>query len=165
MTMPFALRAQGIWPAGRGENMLDGGAPFYGTYRTSDDKWVALGAIEEPFWQQLGDLLELDEATKNKRMDRQYWPQIKRLIAEKIASRTRQHWEEVFEGSDACFAPILSMEDAPNHPHNINRSVFRQVEGIMQPAPAPRYDGMAATIRPTDMSPVDYGSVLADWNQ
>jgi alpha-methylacyl-CoA racemase len=163
MTMPFALRAQGLWPAGRGENLLDGGAPFYGTYATSDGKWVALGAIEEPFWQQLIDRLELRGDILRKRMDRAAWPEIRGLIAAKIADHTRQHWEAVFEGTDACFAPVLTMEEAPDHPHNVSRGVFQTVDGVVQPAPAPRYGDMPLPTRSTDMSAVNYDDVLSRW--
>ena len=165
MTMPYALQAQGIWNGGRGENMLDGGAPFYGTYVASDGKWIALGAIEEPFWQELIRLLQLDGEVLDKRMYRRYWCEIHQQIAEKIATRTGRHWEELFEGTDACFAPVLSMEEAPKHPHNVSRGVFRKVDGVMQPAPAPRFDGVAAQIHPTDMTPVDYESVIAGWSK
>ena len=164
MTMPFSLKAQGLWPAGRGENLLDGGAPFYGTYPTSDGKWVALGAIEEPFWQQLIDLLGLGGVLMAKRMQGEFWPEIRAQIADKIAANTRAHWEQVFEGTDACFAPILTMEEAPEHPHNVSRGVFQTVDGVVQPAPAPRYGSEALPTRPTDMKPVDVDAVLADWS-
>ncbi|MEP0944966.1 MAG: CaiB/BaiF CoA-transferase family protein [Rhizobiaceae bacterium] len=164
MTMPFALKAQGLWPAGRGENLLDGGAPFYGTYATSDGNWVALGAIEEPFWQQLIERLELDGEILKKRMLREHWPEIRNLIAAKISGNTRAHWEQVFDGTDACFAPVLSMEEAPQHPHNAKRGVFQEVDGVMQPAPAPRYGGAALPTKPTDMSAVDFDEVLAGWS-
>lgn len=173
MTMPFSLKAQGLWPAGRGENLLDGGAPFYGTYATSDGQWIALGAIEEPFWQELLQKLELDAPVLEKRMLRDHWGEIRQLIADKIAARPRSHWEQVFDGSDACFAPILSMEEAPDHPHNAARGVFQTVDGVVQPAPAPRYtgggeDGSGASgalpVRPTDTEAVDYNDVLESWS-
>lgn len=163
MTMPFALKAQGLWPAGRGENLLDGGAPFYGTYATSDGKWIALGAIEEPFWQQLLNCLELDGEVFEKRMQPQHWPEISGLIAAKIAINTRSHWEQVFEGTDACFAPVLTMDEAPHHPHNSSRGVFKEVDGVVQPAPAPRYGAVPLPVQTTDMSPTSYDEVLASW--
>ena len=164
MTMPYSLKAQGLWPRGRGENLLDGGAPFYGTYLTSDGKWIALGAIEEPFWRQLIDCLDLSSDFMNKRMDAKHWPEIKQLIATKIAEQPRQHWEEVFEGTDACFAPVLTMDEAPEHPHNQARGVFQSVGGVMQPAPAPRYDGKAPSVLPTNTEVVDYATVLESWS-
>ena len=164
MTMPYSLKAQGLWQGGRGENLLDGGAPFYGTYPTADGKWVALGAIEEPFWQQLLDCLELNSDFMTGRMKSEHWPEIRQLIADKIAAHPRSHWETVFEGSDACFAPILTMDEAPEHPHNVARGVFQSVDGVMQPAPAPRYNGQAASIRRTDTSTVDITAVLESWS-
>ena len=163
MTMPFGLKAQGLWPGGRGSNLLDGGAPFYGTFQTSDEQWIAIGAIEEPFWKALLEHLELDASILARRMDRTYWPQIRSLIAEKIVGETRDHWVLVFEGSDACFAPVLTMDEACDHPHIRARGVFQNVDGVMQPAPAPRYNGEAPTVPPTDMTPLDYDSVLDGW--
>lgn len=164
MTMPYSLKAQGIWNGGRGDNMLDGGAPFYGTFETYDKNWVAIGAIEEVFWQELISLLKLDAPVIANRMDRTYWPQIRALIAEIIASKPRDHWIGVFEGTDACFAPILTMDEAPDHPHNKARGVLQSVDGIMQPAPAPRYDGVAPEVPTTDMTPVAYEDVLKGWS-
>lgn len=164
MTMPFGLKAQGLWPAGRGNNLLDGGAPFYGTYQTSDGRWVAIGAIEEPFWQILIQSLELDAEVLKHRMDRTYWPQITTLIAEKIAAETLAHWERVFEGSDACFAPVLSMDEVVNHPHSAERQVFQTVNGVTQPAPAPRFNGETPNVNPTDTTAIDYESVLNGWS-
>lgn len=164
MTMPFSLKAQGLWPAGRGENLLDGGAPFYGTYPTSDGKWVALGAIEEPFWQELLALLGLNGELMAKRMQPEHWSEIRSQIADKIGANTRQHWEEVFEGTDACFAPILTMDEAPDHPHNISRGVFQTVDGVVQPAPAPRYGGQALPTQKTNTAAFDFDEVLASWS-
>ena len=121
-------------------------------------------SIEEPFWQQLIDLLELDGAILKKRMDRSTWPEIRGLIDTKIARNTRAHWEQVFDGTNACFAPVLSIDEAADHPHNVNRGVFETVGGVVQPAPAPRYGGSALPVQPTNMTAVDYADVLASWN-
>ena len=164
MTMPYGLKAQGLWPTGRGGNLLDGGAPFYGTFETSDSKWVAIGAIEEPFWQELIAKLELTGNVLKHRMDSTYWPQLKSLIADKIAKETQAHWINLFEGSDACFAPILSMDEAIDHPHNKARGVLQNVGGVVQPAPAPRYDGEAASVPSTDMTAHKYNDLLQDWS-
>ncbi|MDD9910519.1 MAG: CaiB/BaiF CoA-transferase family protein [Ahrensia sp.] len=165
MAMPFSLKAQGLWPAGRSSNLLDGGAPFYGTYETKDGEWMAVGAIEEPFWQELIAKLGLDDPLLERRMDPSSWPQLREVIAERIASETRDHWTTVFEGSDACVAPILSMEEAPQHPHNAARNVFGESDGVMQPAPAPRFDGDVPQIPQTDMSACDYDALLAEWSE
>lgn len=164
MTMPYSLRAQGLWPGNRGENLLDGGAPFYGTYQTADHKWIALGAIEEPFWRELIERLQLDEETVRDRMDRNNWAHIRKCIAERIATGTREHWEAVFDGSDACFAPVLSMDEAPDHPHNRKRGTFGQSGGVIQPAPAPRYDGKVTNIPETDLTTMNYEEVLGSWS-
>ncbi|MEL6503762.1 MAG: CaiB/BaiF CoA-transferase family protein [Pseudomonadota bacterium] len=164
MTMPFGLKAQGLWPAGRGSNLLDGGAPFYGTYCTADDQWVAIGAIEEPFWQILRERLALDQPVMNHRWDRTYWPQIRGLIEDAIGAESLAHWEQIFEGCDACFAPILSMADVTGHPHNQERNVFQAPGDVLQPAPAPRFDGDVPTVPQTDMTPVDFKEVMKSWH-
>lgn len=163
MTMPYGLKAQGLWPAERGGNLLDGGAPFYGTFETSDGKWIAIGAIEEPFWLELIAKLQLAGDVLKHRMDRTYWPQIRALIAGIVAGKTRSHWNEVFEGSDACYAPILSMDDAISHPHNVARGVLQNIDGVVQPSPAPRYNGETPDVPVTDMAAVDYESALDTW--
>ncbi|MGI9356067.1 MAG: CoA transferase, partial [Rhizobiaceae bacterium] len=164
MAMPYSLKAQGLWPSGRASNLLDGGAPFYGTYQTSDGEWMAVGAIEEPFWQELIAKLELDEPVLKNRMDRSHWPKIGQMIEQKIGSKTRAHWTSVFEGSDACVAPILTMDEVADHPHNEARKVFAACNGVLQPAPAPRFDGKIPDIPETNMTAQDYEVVLAEWS-
>ena len=163
MTMPFGLKAQGLWDSGRGDNILDGGAPFYGAYRTSDDKWIALGGIEEPFWQEMLAKLELDDPILNRRWEKKFWPEIRPLIEAKVAQKTRDQWDAIFEGSDACYAPVLSMEEAPGHPHIAEREVFQERHGVMQPAPAPRFGNATPVVADTDMSAQDFDLVLKDW--
>jgi len=164
LAMPYSLKAQGLWPGGRASNLLDGGAPFYGTYQTSDGEWLAVGAIEEPFWQELIAKLELDDPILAKRMDSAHWPEVRKLIEAKIAGETRAHWTSFFDGSDACVAPILSMDEAPDHPHNAARKVFAESNGVLQPTPAPRFDGEVPEIPETDMTAQDYDAVLAEWS-
>ncbi|MEM8750704.1 MAG: CaiB/BaiF CoA-transferase family protein [Pseudomonadota bacterium] len=164
MTMPFALKAQGLWGGGRGNNLLDGGAPYYGTYETSDSRWVAVGAIEQPFWEELVEKLNLPEPIASQRFDATAWPQINLLIKQIIGAETLAHWVKVFEGSDACFAPVLTMDEAPDHPHNKERDVFQSVDGVVQAAPAPRYGGETPKAAPTDMTPVDCETVLNEWS-
>ncbi len=134
MTMPFGLKAAGFWSGGRQENLLDGGAPFYGTYKTSDDKWIAIGSIEEPFWNELCSLLELEGDILEKRMNPGTWSEIKQLIMVKIAEKTQAEWTKIFENTDACVAPVLSMDDVTSHPHNAARQIFQNVDNILQPA-------------------------------
>lgn len=164
MAMPYSLKAQGLWPGGRASNMLDGGAPFYGTYQCSDGEWIAIGAIEEPFWQELVAKLDLSGDILKRRMDSAAWPEIRSMIEKKVASRTRAEWAQLFEGSDACVAPILSMDEAPGHDHNTSRKVFQTSGGVMQPAPAPRFDGEVPQVPQTDMTPCDYDALLVEWS-
>jgi alpha-methylacyl-CoA racemase len=164
MCMPFGLKAAGHWSGGREQNLLDGGAPFYGTYETSDGKWVAIGSIEPPFWQQLCQLLGLEGDILQQRMNPATWDEIKTMIAAKIATKTRSEWVEVFDATDACFAPVLSMDEVSDHPHSMVRQIFQNVDGILQPAPAPRFDGETPKAAEVDITPVDIGDVLDDWS-
>ncbi len=164
MTMPFGLKAAGFWPGGRQENLLDGGAPFYGTYKTRDDKWVAIGSIEQPFWQQLSNLLELDEESVKDRMKPARWPAIRSIIENRILQKTRDEWTAIFAGTDACFAPVLSMDEVVEHPHNMARNIFQNMDGILQPAPAPRFDGVTPEIAPIGLDPIDIGTAIASWD-
>ena len=163
MTMPFGLKAAGFWSGGRQENLLDGGAPFYGTYKTSDGKWIAIGSIEEPFWNELCNLLQLESSLLAKRMNPGTWPEIKQLIAAKISEKTQAEWTKIFENTDACFAPVLSMDEVTSHPHNVARQIFQNVDDILQPAPAPRFDGVRPEISTVDLTPVDIDEVIAGW--
>jgi len=163
MTMPFALKAQGLWSGGRGENFLDGGAPYYGTYETADSKWIAVGAIEEPFWRELTEKMGLDDPLLKRRHDPTSWGALKDLFAAEFAKKTRAEWEAVFQGSDACVAPVLSMDEVNEHPHNRDRGVFQSVGGIVQPIPAPRYDARAPAVPKTDMTAVAFEDVLKGW--
>ncbi|MFD0916205.1 CaiB/BaiF CoA transferase family protein [Pseudahrensia aquimaris] len=164
MTMTYGLKAQGLWDGGRSDNLLDGGAPFYGTYETSDGGWMAVGAIEEPFWQELVEKLELKSDLIAKRYDKAVWEELGGQIAARFKSHTRAHWEKVFDGSDACVAPVLSMEEAPRDRHVATRQALRKSGGVMQPAPAPRYNGVVPELPETNMSPQDFDAVLKEWN-
>lgn len=131
--------ADGWWSTNRESNLLDGGAPFYTTYRTADDRHVAVGALEPEFFAALIDGLELSIDDVGPQHDRDRWPAMRRLLAEKFAEKTRAEWEEHFAASDACVAPVLSLAEAPTHPHNVARRTFVGVDGLVQPAPAPRF--------------------------
>jgi alpha-methylacyl-CoA racemase len=138
-TMFHGMMAAGIWSPVRRANLLDGGAPFYDTYETADGHHMAVGALEPQFYTELIDGLGLAEAGLPDRFDRTQWPTLRLAIAAVFRTRTRDEWEEVFAGTDACVAPVLSLVEAPRHPHNIERSTFLEVEGRLQPAPAPRF--------------------------
>ncbi len=139
MTMFYGLKAMGAWSEKRGENILDTGAPFYDVYETADGKYVAIGAIEPKFYKELLERLGLDDALAQSQFDRSSWPKAKERLKAIFKTKTRDEWCELLEGTDSCFAPVLSMEEAPNHPHNLQRGTFIVVEGIVQPAPAPRF--------------------------
>ncbi len=123
----YGLRAAGLWTDERGSNLLDGGEALYGCYQCADGKYLALGAIEPQFRRALLDGLTLAEGASRE------------MVAAAIAARPRDEWVEAFAASDACVAPVLTMDEAPRHPHNLSRSTFIEVEGVVQPAPAPRY--------------------------
>jgi alpha-methylacyl-CoA racemase len=133
------LRAAGAWQDQRGSNVLDSGAPFYDTYQTADGKFVAVGAIEPQFYAELLSRLGLDPAGLPGQYDRSGWPALRATLASVFAGRTQAEWVKVFEGSDACVAPVLGMGEAPDHPHNAARGTFIDVGGVRQPAPAPRF--------------------------
>ena len=135
----FARHAAGLWLDEREANGLDGGAPWYGCYATSDGKYVALGAIESRFYDLLVARLGLDAAALPDRRDRANWPALRALFAGRFQQHTRAHWCEQLEGSDACFAPVLSLAEAPQHPHLRARGTFDHSLGYAQPAPAPRF--------------------------
>jgi alpha-methylacyl-CoA racemase len=146
-TTPFlGLRAMGHWSDERGGNLLDGTAPFYDTYRTKDGRFLAIGALEPKFFAELMRLAGL-EPTEFRQADTAGWAVQKARLAAHIASKTRAEWERIFEGSDACVAPVLSLEEAPTHPHNVAREVFVEAFGTRQPAPAPRFSDSPGNIR------------------
>jgi alpha-methylacyl-CoA racemase len=141
----YGLRAAGAWQDKRGSNLLDGGAPFYDTYVTADGGCVAVGALEPQFYAALLLGLGLADAGLPAQHDRAGWPVLRERFATTFASRTRDEWEQVFAGTDACVSPVLSMAEAPRHPHATARDAFVEVGGLVQPAPAPRFGRTAAT--------------------
>jgi alpha-methylacyl-CoA racemase len=134
------LRNIGMWNRGRGENMLDGGAPFYDTYETSDGKYVAVGAIEERFWGALLKVLDIDPGEVAGRLDPEQWPAVRDKLAAVLRTRTRDEWAELAAGTDACLTPVLTPDEAAGHPHNVARGTFVDLDGHRQPAPAPKFD-------------------------
>ena len=135
----FGLAASGGWGQPRGGNLLDGGAPFYDTYETADGRYVALAALEPKFFATLATALGLDERFARHQYERGLWPEMRTAIAAAVRSRSRDEWCARLEGSDACFAPVLSFEEAPLHAHARARDAFVSVDGVVQPAPAPRF--------------------------
>jgi len=152
----------GLWPFPRGANMLDGGAPFYDTYETSDGGYVAVGALEPAFYTALLDGLGLAGAGLPDQHDRGQWPVLRARFEAAFKSRTRAAGTEVFAGSDACVAPVLSPLEAPAHPHNRARNTFVPVGGVPQPAPAPRFTRTPPSV-PGPPAPATVDEVLAGW--
>lgn len=140
MGLFHGLQAAGAWSDARGANLLDGGAPFYATYETADGKWVAIGAIEPKFFAELARRIGLDARFVAAQNDRSQWPALREAIATIVRGRTRQAWCDLLEGTDACFAPVLTIGEAARHPHAVARGGYVEVEGAVQPAPAPRFD-------------------------
>jgi alpha-methylacyl-CoA racemase len=139
MHMMYSMKAQGLWKDERGVNLLDGATHFYDTYETADGKYVSIGSIEPQFYKLLVELAGLDPQEFAPQGDPAHWPRLKQRLAEVIAQRTRDEWCRIMEGTDVCFAPILSMSEAPHHPHNAARGSFMDIAGVTQPAPAPRF--------------------------
>ncbi|WP_309114535.1 CaiB/BaiF CoA-transferase family protein [Saccharothrix sp.] len=139
-TFLHGMKAAGAWGGERGTNLLDGGAPFYDVYATADGKFVSIGALEEKFYADLLALLGLADSDVPNRHDPAQWPALRARIAEAVATRTRDEWAALAEGSDACLAPVLAPDEAPAHPHNRARGTFVEVGGLAQPGPAPRFD-------------------------
>ena len=142
----LGLWAEGKWSLERGANYLDGGAPFYDTYACSDGKWIAVGPLEPQFYAQLLDRLGLHDLDPAGQFDRSSWGAQKSRLAAAFARRTRDEWCQALEGSDVCFSPVLGLDEAPYHPHNVSRKTFVEVDGIIQAAPAPRFSRTKAEI-------------------
>lgn len=144
-TMIHGFRAQGIWDDERGTNLLDGGAPFYGVYETADGGFVALGAIEPQFFAELLERLGI-EAEIGDQYERGAWPAVRSRLEEAFSSRSLGEWQRLLEGTDVCFAPVLSAADAAAHKHNVARRTFTEVAGVLQPSPAPRFSRTASEV-------------------
>jgi alpha-methylacyl-CoA racemase len=139
MSMFYGFKAMGMWRDEKGQNLLDGGAHFYDTYETADGKWVSLGSIEPQFYALLLEKTGITDGEFAAQMDRDKWPSLKEKIARVMKTKTRDEWDKLMEGSDVCYAPVLSLAEAPNHPHNKARGTFVEIDGVVQPGPAPRF--------------------------
>lgn len=161
MTAHHGYLAEGWWSQRREDNPLDGAAPWYTVYGTSDGYHMAVGAIEPHFYTELLRVLEIDPAGLPDQHDRAGWPRLRAVFAGAFSQRTRSEWEEAFEGVDACVAPVLDMVEAPRHAHNRARATFVEVGGTVQPAPAPRFAGTpAADPKPPPIPGQDTDEVL-----
>jgi alpha-methylacyl-CoA racemase len=139
MSLFYGLQAAGGWDGPRGDNLLDGGAPFYDTYETADGRHVALAALEPKFFAELAGRLGLDERFVQRQYERRLWPEMREAIAAAVRTKSRDDWCAALEGSDACFAPVLSITEAPLHAHARAREAFVTLDGVVQPGPAPRF--------------------------
>ena len=146
MTMFYGMKAAGIWNANRDDNMLDGGAHFYDTYECADGEYLAIGAIEPQFHAVFVKGLGLPADAFSAQMSRGHWPEYAKRVAEVVKTKSRDDWMKVFDGTDACIAPVLSMDEAPKHPHNAERKTFVEEFGITQPGPAPRFSRTAGAV-------------------
>ncbi|HEX6417713.1 MAG TPA: CaiB/BaiF CoA-transferase family protein [Acidimicrobiales bacterium] len=147
MTMTHSLRAMGVWSDERGTNLLDTGAHYYDVYETADGKYVSIGSIEPQFYAELLRLTGLEGEDLPWQNDRSQWPAMKERFAAVFRARTRDEWCEILEGTDVCFAPVLAIPEAIEHPHNVARGTFVEVAGIPQPGPAPRFSRTPGEIR------------------
>jgi alpha-methylacyl-CoA racemase len=162
--MMYGLRAFGGWSDAREANLLDGGAPFYDTYACADGKFISVGAIEPQFYAQLLELTGTSDPDFSAQWRTQGWPGLKRKFAALFATRSRDAWCALLEGTDVCFAPVLDMGEAPHHPHNAARHTFVDVAGVMQPAPAPRFSRTGAEVAAPPAAPGEHGAeILASW--
>lgn len=164
MSVFHSLDAQGQWNLRRGSNLLDGAAPFYDVYETSDGKYVSIGSIEPQFHALLLEKLGLNELEFGDRNDPQCWPGQKRKLEALFKAKSQQHWCELMEGTDVCFAPVLDLKEAPEHPHNRARETYMEVGGMTQPAPAPRFSRTPAEVAFAPHEPgSDMQAVLREW--
>ena len=165
MALFWGMKAMGIWSDRRGENFLDTGAHFYEVYETADGKYVSIGSIEAKFYAELLRLTGLEGQELPRQMDRSKWPEMKERLRAIFKTKTRDEWCTIMEGTDVCFAPVLSMEEAPKHPQNVARGTFVEVDGIMQPGPAPRFSRTRPEIQrpPVGPSPAQTDEALGEW--
>ncbi|MFZ0266709.1 CaiB/BaiF CoA transferase family protein [Caulobacter sp.] len=164
MAMFYGFKAGGMWSEARRSNLLDGGAHFYDTYQCSDGKWISIGSIEPQFYLLLLEKTGITDPQFQHQMSREEWPQLREKLAAVIATKTRDAWCALMDGTDVCFAPVLTMDEAPGHPHNAARQTFVEVAGVTQPAPAPRFSATPGAIQgPPPKIGADNDAALADW--
>src|SRR5713101_3826575 len=161
MSMFFDMAAAGRWTEQRESNFLDGGAHFYGVYECACGRFISIGSIEPQFYALLRKHAGLTDADFDKQMDRNAWPELKQKLVDVFKSKTRDDWCEIMEGTDVCFAPILTMAEAPKYPHNAAREIFVTRHGVTQPAPAPRFSRTPSAIR--DAAKADIASLTSEW--
>ena len=165
MTTFYGMLAAGIWKEQRGSNILDGGAHFVNTYQTKDNQYVVVAAIEGRFYRELLDILEIaDPDLRTQQFNRDRWPEFADVLQKKFLTRTRDEWCETFAGTDSCFAPVLTLTEAVQHPHAQARNAYISIDGISQPAPAPRFSRTRSEIQSPPAEPGQHTEeILLDW--
>ncbi len=164
MAMFYGFKAAGAWQETRRSNLLDGGAHFYDTYKCSDGRWISLGSIEPQFYALMLQKTGATDPEFAAQMDRSKWPALRVRLAALIAGKTRDEWCALMEGTDVCFAPVLDLDEAPRHAHNVARQTFVEIGGVVQPAPAPRFSVTPGAIAgPPPVIGANNRDALADW--
>ncbi len=164
MSMFFGFTASGMWQPEKGTNMLDGGAHFYDTYETSDGKWISIGSIEPQFYALLREKAGLGDELWDAQMDRSKWPEMKEKLEAVFKTKTRDEWCALMEGTDICFAPVLGLDEAIDHPHNKERQTIVEIDGVKQPNVAPRFSGTPSEIQgPPPSVGAHNDEALSDW--
>ena len=165
MTHFFSSTLRGTHNEKRGTNLLDGGAPFYGVYETADQRYVSVGPLEPQFFAVLCEKLGIDIALRDAQADRKRWPELRRSMEQAFRCRTREEWSTLFENTDACVAPILALSEVSTHPHHVARGAFVDVNGVIQPAPAPRFSRSTSCVRCTGLSvPTNLSTDSLEWS-
>ena len=161
----FGLMAMNMWTTDRFSNRLDGGAFYYGSYECSDGRYISIGSLEPQFYALLLEKAEIPGPEFQEQLDEAAWPAKREKLTQLFKTKTRQQWCDIMEGTDVCFAPVLDLKEAPNHPHNIDRKTFVELDGVVQPAPAPRFSRTQGEIQgPAAMAGEHTGEVLSAWN-
>ena len=161
----FGLMAMNMWTTDRFSNRLDGGAFYYGSYECSDGRYISIGSLEPQFYALFLEKAEITDPEFQEQLDEAAWPAKREKLTQLFKTKTRQQWCDIMEGTDVCFAPVLDLKEAPNHPHNIDRKTFVELDGVVQPAPAPRFSRTQGEIQgPAAMAGEHTREVLSAWN-
>jgi alpha-methylacyl-CoA racemase len=164
MAMFYGFKGAGIWKDERRSNLLDGGAHFYDTYQCADGKWISIGSIEPQFYALLLEKTGITDPEFANQMDRSAWPSLKAKLQDVLRTKTQAEWCAIMDATDICFAPVLDLEEAPKHAHNVARETFVTVEGVVQPAPAPRFSATPGAIQgPPPKIGAHNDEALTDW--
>jgi alpha-methylacyl-CoA racemase len=164
LSMFYGFKASGMWNDERRSNLLDGGAHFYDTYRCADGEWIAIGSIEPQFYALLLEKTGITDPEFQAQMDRSKWPDLRAKLAAVIEKKTRDEWCAIMDATDVCFAPVLDLDEAPRHPHNVARKTFVTIDGVVQPAPAPRFSRTPGKVAgPPPAIGAHTREALSDW--